>query len=110
MPEQLLGRIIRACSNENDLILDPFAGSGTTMAVAKKLKRKYLGIELSKEYVRETRERLRGIKPGDPLDGPENPLTSTPDTKNCVIRTADGQRIKLNETPKRPRRRNIPAV
>ena len=38
MPEQLLGRIIRACSNPGDLVLDPFGGSGTTLAVAKKLQ------------------------------------------------------------------------
>ena len=47
MPEQLLGRIIRACSNPGELVLDPFAGSGTTLAVAKKLGRRYLGFELS---------------------------------------------------------------
>ena len=41
MPEQLLGRIIRACSDEGELVLDPFAGSGTTLAVAKKLGRRY---------------------------------------------------------------------
>ncbi|NCA12316.1 site-specific DNA-methyltransferase, partial [bacterium] len=47
MPEQLLGRIIRACSHEGDLVLDPFGGSGTTLAVAKKLGRSFLGCELS---------------------------------------------------------------
>src|SRR5262249_4028910 len=47
MPEHLLGRIIRACSNPDEIVLDPFGGSGTTLAVAKKLGRKYLGFELS---------------------------------------------------------------
>ncbi len=69
MPEQLLGRIIKACSNEGDLILDPFAGSGTTLAVAKKLNRRYFGIELSKTYVKGARKRLKGITVGDPLHG-----------------------------------------
>src|SRR5204863_5567966 len=70
MPEQLLGRIVRACSNEGDVVLDPFGGSGTTLAVAKKLKRRYLGFELSKEYAKQSRARLRDIKPGQPLVGP----------------------------------------
>lgn len=64
MPEQLLGRIIRACSNEGDLVLDPFAGSGTTLAVAKKLARKFLGIELSRVYVAETKRRLSATRSG----------------------------------------------
>ncbi len=87
MPEQLLGRIIKACSNEGDLVLDPFAGSGTTLAVAKKLGRKYLGCEISNEYVTEANKRLAKIAPGDPLNGPENPLTSVPDTNNGKQRT-----------------------
>jgi len=82
MPEQLLGRIIRACSNEGDTVLDPFGGSGTTPAVAKKLGRKFIGFELSKDYAKQIEERLASINPGDPLTGPENPLTSAPKTKN----------------------------
>ncbi len=50
MPEQLLGRIIRASSNEGDLVLDPFTGSGTTLSVAKKLGRDWVGFELSPDY------------------------------------------------------------
>ncbi len=82
MPEQLLGRIIQACSNEGDLILDPFAGSGTTLAVAKKLARNYLGCELSEEYVNYATDRLHDINKNDPLDGPADPIASAPSTKN----------------------------
>ncbi len=60
MPEALLERIIRVSSNENDLVLDPFGGSGTTLAVAKKLGRRYLGIELSEEYAEQICHRLAG--------------------------------------------------
>jgi site-specific DNA-methyltransferase (adenine-specific) len=80
MPEQLLGRIIRACSNEGDIVLDPFSGSGTTLAVAKKLRRSFLGFELSKQYARNIERRLAAITPGDPLTGPENPVESAPRT------------------------------
>ena len=82
MPEQLLGRIIRACSDEGDLVLDPFAGSGTTLAAAKKLNRRFLGFELSEEYARNVEARLASIQRGDALTGPENAVTSAPTTKN----------------------------
>lgn len=51
-PEALLERIIAASSNEGGLILDPFAGTFTTCAVAKNLNRKSLGIELEEEYIK----------------------------------------------------------
>ena len=94
MPEQLLGRIIKACSNEGDLVLDPFAGSGTTLAVARKLGRKYLGCEISKEYVTQTAKRLAQIKSGDALTGAEDPLSSAPDTANGKVRTNNGKRVR----------------
>ncbi|MFC1737515.1 DNA-methyltransferase [Planctomycetota bacterium] len=59
MPESLLARIIRVSSNKGDWVLDPFSGSGTTPVVAAKLKRKYTGIELSNEYAKESRKRIR---------------------------------------------------
>ncbi|MFO0952071.1 MAG: site-specific DNA-methyltransferase [Isosphaeraceae bacterium] len=74
MPEQLLGRIIRACSNEGDVVLDPFGGSGTTLAVAKKLNRRYLGFELSPEYAAQIRARLDSAKVGQKLEGGAEPL------------------------------------
>lgn len=49
-PEMLLERIIKASSNEGDIVLDPFSGSYTTSAVAVKLGRKAIGIELNEEY------------------------------------------------------------
>ena len=73
MPEQVLGRIIRACSNEGDLVLDPFAGSGTTLAVARKLGRRPLGFELSPAYAEQARARLAAAAVGAPLEGAEEP-------------------------------------
>jgi DNA modification methylase len=66
MPEAVLERIIRVASNPGDLVIDPFAGSGTTLAVAKKLGRKFLGCELSDEYADGVRKRLQMIEFADP--------------------------------------------
>lgn len=57
-PEKLIAKLILASSNENDLVLDPFLGSGTTSVVAKKLKRKYIGIEIDKGYAAVSEYRL----------------------------------------------------
>ena len=81
MPEQLLGRIIRLCSDPTDVVLDQFAGSGTTLAVTKKLGRQWIGIELSPEYASRVRDRLEQARVGDPLDGAEDPRKSAPTTK-----------------------------
>ncbi len=94
MPEQLLGRIIRCCSNPLELVLDPFAGSGTTLAVAKKLGRRWLGFELSKDYVQRIGKRLRQAQVGDPLDGPENPLASAPPTNGRGRGPGKARRLK----------------
>jgi len=61
MPEAILERIIRVATNPGDLVVDPFAGSGTTLAVAKRLGRRYWGCELSPRYARVIVERLRGL-------------------------------------------------
>jgi len=58
-PEKLLERMILASTNENDRILDPFAGSFTTGVVSKKLKRQCVGIELNEEYIKLAAERVK---------------------------------------------------
>jgi site-specific DNA-methyltransferase (adenine-specific) len=70
MPEAVLERIIRVASNPGDTVLDPFAGSGTTLAVAKKLGRRYFGVELSEQYADAVRVRLDGIDFGEGLRKP----------------------------------------
>lgn len=56
--ENLLGRIIRASSNRNDLVMDSFCGSGTTMAVAEKEGRKWIGCDLGRFAIHTSRKRL----------------------------------------------------
>ncbi len=60
-PEALLKRIIEISTQENDLVLDFFAGSGTTCAVAHKLKRKYIGIEMGEHFERVILPRLKKV-------------------------------------------------
>ena len=62
-PIELLYRVILSSSNAGDIVLDPFNGSGTTAAVAKKLNRNYVGIEKETFYVEVTNQRLEKIKP-----------------------------------------------
>ena len=58
-PVELLNRILLAATNENDTVLDPFSGSGTTGVACKLHKRNFLGIELKKDYAELSRMRLR---------------------------------------------------
>jgi site-specific DNA-methyltransferase (adenine-specific) len=62
MPEAMLMRIILTSSNPGDVVLDPFVGSGTTAAVARRLGRRYIGIDLSAEYVARTKERVAAVR------------------------------------------------
>ena len=61
-PEALLYRVIMASSNVGDVILDPFFGTGTTGAVAKRLGRNFIGIEKDATYIRGARERLAAVE------------------------------------------------
>ncbi|MCH4600023.1 site-specific DNA-methyltransferase [Helicobacter pylori] len=64
-PEHLLEIILRSATNENDLVLDFFAGSGTTCAVAHKMKRRYIGIEQMDYIETITKERLKKVIEGE---------------------------------------------
>ena len=73
-PESLLHRIILATTNKGDAIFDPFLGTGTTAVVAKKLGRKYCGIEKDKKYYKAATNRIKTTKviEEDYLDTIEN--------------------------------------
>ncbi len=62
-PEGLLYRILLASTSPGDLVLDPFFGSGTTGAVAKKLGRNYVGIESNLDYIKIASDRIANVKP-----------------------------------------------
>jgi modification methylase len=62
-PEALLHRVIMASSKPGDLILDPFFGTGTTGAAAKRLGRRFIGLEREEGYVRLARERIARVTP-----------------------------------------------
>jgi len=62
-PEALLYRVLLASSRPGDVVLDPFFGTGTTGAVAKRLHRHWIGIEKEKAYVKLARQRIEGIEP-----------------------------------------------
>lgn len=75
-PEALLHRVLMATTSPGDLVLDPFFGSGTTGAVARRLHRHYLGIEQDPAYARLAEERLAAVQPIEDLT-----LLATPEKR-----------------------------
>ena len=67
-PESLLYRVILSSSNPGDVVLDPFFGTGTTGAVAKKFHRRWIGIERDEGYITLAQERLDAVEPGNYAD------------------------------------------
>jgi len=65
-PESLLFRILLAASSKGDVVLDPFFGSGTTGAAAKRLNRSFIGIEREVSYITAARERIDAVTPLPP--------------------------------------------
>ncbi|MFL6467102.1 MAG: DNA-methyltransferase, partial [Pyrinomonadaceae bacterium] len=68
-PEKLLAKIILASTNVGDMILDPFAGSGTTAVVAKKLDRKFVAIESDEDYCILAAKRLAAAEDDTAIQG-----------------------------------------
>ncbi len=103
MPELLLARIIKSCSNPGDTVLDPFGGSGTTLAVAKKLDRRFIGYELSKNYAAQVRSRLRSASVGDAISGVDDRKLVAPPTPSLpVVRVRSGPRyLRTQKQPSR---------
>jgi site-specific DNA-methyltransferase (adenine-specific) len=66
-------------------VLDPFSGSATTIAVAKKLGRHWLGFDVSADYVERGRARLEAAHVGAPLEGAPEPLVSAPATPEANL-------------------------
>ncbi len=64
-PEALLHRVILSSTNPGDVVLDPFFGSGTTGAVAKRLDRRFIGIERDPDYIRVARRRIEAVVPAE---------------------------------------------
>jgi modification methylase len=96
-PESLLARVIMATTNPGDIVLDPFFGSGTTGAVAKKLRRRFIGIEREETYTAIARRRLKAVAA---IEDPE--LLAMP-TKRTATRVPfgallEGGMIKPGET------------
>jgi site-specific DNA-methyltransferase (adenine-specific) len=70
-PEKLVAKLILASSNKGNVVLDPFLGSGTTSVVAKKLGRKYVGIEIDKFYSCLAEKRLAKVDNNMSIQGYE---------------------------------------
>ena len=68
-PEKLIAKLILASSNEGDIVFDPFLGSGTTSVVAKKLNRRYFGIEIDHDYCCVAEKRLAMIENNKRIQG-----------------------------------------
>ena len=92
-PEALLYRILLACTKPGDVVLDPFFGTGTTGAVARRLGRKWIGIERERKYVKVANERIAATLPLD-----ESAMTVMAD-KRSAPRVAFGLLVESGMVP-----------
>jgi len=92
-PESLLYRVMLACTEPGDLVLDPFFGTGTTGAVARRLHRRWIGIEREDAYIKVASERIEATLPLD-----ESAMLSIPE-KKAVPRVAFGLLVESGLIP-----------
>jgi modification methylase len=92
-PEALLYRILLACTKPGDVVLDPFFGTGTTGAVARRLGRRWIGIEREPAYVKVARERIKSTLPLD-----ESAMQTVPG-KSEQPRVAFGTLVESGHAP-----------
>jgi site-specific DNA-methyltransferase (adenine-specific) len=92
LPEVYLERVIRACSNEGQLVLDPFLGSGTAGTVARALNRRSIGIEYSRKNAESAFERIKTgpIRIGSPISGPNSFMAHRKRDRNDSLGMFDG--------------------
>ena len=83
-PQTLLERIIKASSNEGDVVLDPFCGCATTLVAAEKLNRKWIGIDVSPQSAKEIKKRMTKLA----IEREENELAIWKGIHNRDLRTA----------------------
>ena len=91
-PEKLLAKIILASSKKGDVVFDPFLGSGTTAVVAKKLGRKFVGIEIDEEYCCLALKRLELAENDKRIQGYEDGVFWE---RNTLIDQVKNQKLKV---------------
>ncbi len=94
-PEKLFAKLILSSSRENDFVLDPFVGSGTSAVVAEKLGRRWCGIDISLEYLCWARKRLRTAREDSTIQGYENGVFWERNSRAAQTRNA--RRVKQEE-------------
>jgi modification methylase len=92
-PEALLRRVLLASTSPGDIVLDPFLGTGTTAAVARRLQRHYIGIERHPAYVEAALGRVRRVRPGSDTE-----IGTTP-TRRDVPRVPFGSLVERDLLP-----------